>query len=177
MGHFWLIHLNTPAGHQHTYNIPESSASGNSVITNTHTHAHSHMRGCLPPVPDCFSVFIKLSIERRSTTFTYASSEKPKERKRESFYSDIPLPPKSQMVLWKVDINIQQLVNEKRINIIYMVRYIKWNCINTSSETKVINNEAYLCMRVCLDSHAIMIINTISPKCLLKNISKLMHCC
>jgi len=52
------------------------------------------------------------------------------------------------MALWKVDINIQQLVNEKCINIIYMVRYIKWNCVNTSSGTKVINNEAYLCMRL-----------------------------
>jgi len=81
-------------------------------------------------------------------TFTHTSSEKTKERKRESFYNDIPLPPKSQMALWKVDINIQQLVNEKCINIIYMVRYIKWNCVNTSSGTKVINNEAYLCMRL-----------------------------
>lgn len=83
------------------------------LIQLSHTHTHRHTQGCLPPVPDCFSVFIKLSTERRSPTFTYTSSEKAKERG--SVRNDIELPPKSQMALWKVDINIQQLVNEKRI--------------------------------------------------------------
>ncbi len=155
---FGLIHLNTAAG---LYNIPESSASGNSVIT----HTHSHMWCCLPPVPDCFSVSIKLTLnaEVRPSHTLQRNPKRGRERERElsQWYT---APTQITNGIMESGYNIQQLVNEKHINIIYMVKYIKWNCINTNRETEVINNEAYLCIRLCLGSDSIMFINMISLK-------------